>query len=58
MQLSNEPLLSLAARRGHKGIAVALIEAGADVNARDDVRAIRQWLGYHSFPFESTVLAR
>jgi hypothetical protein len=36
----NEPLLSLAIQNGHKAIAVALIEAGAYVNARG-VRAAR-----------------
>jgi hypothetical protein len=37
----NEPLLSLAVRRGVQATVIALIEAGANVNARDDVCAVR-----------------
>ncbi len=37
--LDNEPLLTLAVRRGVQETVVALIEAGANANARDKVRA-------------------
>ncbi len=41
LQLIYEPLLTVAVRKGDKATAAALIEAGADVNARDYVRAVR-----------------
>ncbi len=41
MESRNEPLVTLAVRKGHKATVAALIEAGADVNARDYVRTFR-----------------
>ncbi len=56
VQLCNASVLSLAVRDGHKATAAMLIEAGANVNARDEVRAVRVcmllWLT------NGTVLAR
>ncbi len=37
----NAPVLSMAVTKGDKATVVALIEAGANVNARDGVRAVR-----------------
>jgi hypothetical protein len=41
LQNDNEPLLSMAVKEGDKATVVALIEAGANVNACNDVRAVR-----------------
>ncbi len=52
MQNKGETLLSMALQRSDRATAVVLIEAGADVNARDDVRAVRfcMLLGDHPVP--------
>ncbi len=44
MMLDNESLLSLAVRRGVQETVVALIEAGANVNACDKVCAVSDCL--------------
>jgi hypothetical protein len=41
LKFCDEPLLSVAVEWGDEKTVAALIEAGADVNARDDVRAVQ-----------------
>jgi hypothetical protein len=48
VQECNEPLLLMAVNGGDKATVAALIEAGADVNAADDVRAVRVFSGFGS----------